>query len=170
MRNGTPYRFVGLNMYSLAGGPQTKSCALDGVAGDYPTQLETLFSEFGKMGTEVVRLWAFQNFAGTTGVDFSFLDQVIKTAKAHGMLVVLTLENQWQDCTYPQDGAKLPTWYATGYTSNYGYGQSLTAYTKALVTHFKDEPTILMWQLMNEAESTDFASLQSFTHNMAGVD
>ncbi|HXG42065.1 MAG TPA: hypothetical protein VNL95_04995 [Dehalococcoidia bacterium] len=147
-----PVRFVGVNRYNLlsvyTGG------VLQGCSSDWTlSQLEQVFAELEAMGVNAVRFWAFQRFTAS-GRDFSRFDQVISLARSHNIYLVPVLENQWSSCT--EGGYKTSDWYRGGYLRPYGsYPISYKEYVGRVVSRYRDEPIILMWQLMNEAESTD---------------
>jgi hypothetical protein len=164
---GKPYRFFGFNRYDLAGSAQVPSCSLDGNAQSYPKTLDATLNGMQLLGGTVARFWAFQQYAGASGKDFSYFDQVVAAAKTHGIRLIFTLENQWHACTQPS-ADKTAAWYQGGYMNPYGsYALSYPAYVTNLVKHFATEPQILMWQLMNEAECTDATALQTFAKSMA---
>ena len=167
---GQPYRFTGASNYRLAGGPSASQCYVGNhSAADYEKSLDGIFQDAAASGISVLRLWAFQSFAGASGRDFSNFDAVVSRAKQHGLRVILTLENQWKDCTLPGTTARKASWYAGEYAQNYGYALSFPDYVRAIVGHFKDEPTVAFWQIMNEAESTDAGALQRFAAHIAGL-
>jgi mannan endo-1,4-beta-mannosidase len=153
------FRFVGANRYDLASG----RFVCGNVYSD--DELDRLLGELRQSAkATVVRAWAFETFT-VGGTDFSSLDRLIATARKHDLRLILTLENEWKDCTEPDaasgDGRKSGAWYAGGYQAKY------PAHVERVVTRYKDEPQIAMWQLMNEAESTDGAALLAFTIDMA---
>jgi len=152
--NGQPFRFVGVNFYGAAGtcGPSSSNLS---------SAFQTLQSQ---TGTKVVRFWAFQSMTNG-GTDFSKLDAVVAAAKAQGIYLLPTLENHWGDCTV--GGTKSPTWYASGYKSNYGYPLSYRDYVGRVVSHYANEPTIFGWMLMNEAEDSDATGLYNFASDMS---
>lgn len=105
------------------------------------------------LGVTVVRFWAFQEFTAS-GTDFSQLDKLLSLAEDYDIKLVPVLENQWSSCT--AGGYKYDTWYQSGYLSPYGgYPISYKDYVGQIVSRYKDDPRILMWQLMNEAEGED---------------
>jgi mannan endo-1,4-beta-mannosidase len=121
-----------------------------------------------------LRLWAFQSFTlGAT--DFSTIDRAIAAARRHGLRLILTLENEWKDCTEPDpataDGRKSAGWFTSGYysTPDGTYALPYRDYVRAVVARYQSEPVVAMWQLMNEAESTDANALYNFAVDMAGV-
>ncbi len=72
-------------------------------------------------------------------------------------------------------------WYQSGYRQvDPGYTISYRDYAAAIAAHYRDNPTIAFWQLVNEAEALDFsggpcdegaatAALRSFADDVAGV-
>jgi endo-1,4-beta-mannosidase len=102
----------------------------------------------------VLRGWFFQDMATTNGQrDWSRFDNTLTIAAKHGYRVIVTLANQWTDCDSGY-GYKSASWYQTGYETVDPAGtESYRDYVRDIVTRYKDNPTILMWQLMNEAEA-----------------
>lgn len=150
---GRPFRFVGVNRYNLLAinppGGSYRGCG-DSWTDD---QLTQWFSEVNGLGVTVVRFWAFQEFTAS-GTDFSQLDKLLSLAEDYDIKLVPVLENQWSSCT--AGGYKYDTWYQSGYLSPYGgYPISYKDYVGQIVSRYKDDPRILMWQLMNEAEGED---------------
>jgi hypothetical protein len=150
VRDGVPFRPLGVNFYSAAGDPAIFQC---GVPKDDPdTQLDEYFRRIrAETGSTVVRFWAFQSYTGG-GTDWRALDRVIRLAKAHDLLLIPVLENQWPDCT--RAGARDAGWYAGRYRQpDGGYPLAYEEYVRRVVTRYRDEPAILAWMLMNEAEA-----------------
>jgi mannan endo-1,4-beta-mannosidase len=150
---GRTFLFVGVNRYNLLAinppGGSYRGCG-DSWTDD---QLAQWFSEVNGLGVTVVRFWAFQEFTAS-GADFGQLDKLLSLAGDYGIKLVPVLENQWSSCT--AGGYKYDTWYQSGYLSPYGdYPISYKDYVGQIVSRYKDDPRILMWQLMNEAESKD---------------
>jgi mannan endo-1,4-beta-mannosidase len=141
---------LGVNRYQLAGGPMAKLCQYSSSPQVWEQWAKDIISQTREMGGNVVRLWAFQGFAGPTGRDFSALDRLVDHAKFQGVRLILTLENQWADCT--QGGIKDAAWYSNGYRGHYGYPLSFPEYLDAIVGHFKGEPAIAIWQVLNEGK------------------
>ena len=135
------------------------------------SDLDSLFSYLSSHGVNAVRFWAFQSFTND-GTDFSAIDRVIHYAKQYNVRIIPVLENEWGHC--PGNIQKYSDWYSHGYLEPYGeYSLSFVEYTNRIVNRYKNEPTILMWQLMNEAESEtesgveDPTSLYNFALNMS---
>lgn len=71
------------------------------------------------------------------------------------------MENQWPDCT--KGGYKYASWYLSGYLKPYGsYRLSFIDYVKKIVSRYKNSQEIMMWEIMNEAESKDTNGNQDF--------
>jgi mannan endo-1,4-beta-mannosidase len=140
--NGRPYRFTGLNVYNANSGGR---CGRD-------LDLGASLDAWGA-GKEVVRAWFFQNLATTNGVrNWSAFDRTLAAARSRGYRVIATLANQWASCEQGY-GYKTDQWYGGGYKTKDPQGVvSYRDWVAEVVARYKDDPTILMWQLMNEAE------------------
>jgi mannan endo-1,4-beta-mannosidase len=140
MRNGRPFRFVGINCFELA---------------DYHADADAILRKLADHKVRVVRFWAFQSHCGPSGRDFSRFDAIVSAAKEHDILLLPVLENHWKHCTYDNhEPWKPPSWYARGWSEDRYGGAPLSYrdYIRALAEHFRNEPQILAWQLMNEPE------------------
>jgi hypothetical protein len=137
-------------------------------------------------GKEVFRTWFFQSQATRDGVrDWSAFDHVLSRARKRGFKVVATLVNQWGECegwdSYTE-GYKTESWYQTGYRtlpSSPGMPATYRAWVSEVVARYRDNPEILAWQLVNEAEAktaydgscsdTAATTLRSFAADMAAL-
>lgn len=160
--NGQPYKFVGLQSGI-------------GTCGD-SQNFEQNVSQMGQ-GVDAIRVWWFQNFATTNGVrNWSRLDGVLNSAKSRGIKLVVTLENVWPDCG---SFRKTEGWFQSGYTTHRHTNWTVPykQWVQEVVTRYKNEPTIIIWQLMNEAQadtngtcsSTAWQSLERFTDDTAAT-
>jgi hypothetical protein len=133
-----PYRFTGLNIYNANSRGQCWYAMADGEA------LDDALDEIGA-GKEAFRSWFFESLATTEGKrDWSAFDHTLGVARSRGVKVIATLANQWGDC---EDGAfKDEDWYSGGYEDAY------RAWVSEVVRRYRNDPAILAWQLMNEAE------------------
>jgi hypothetical protein len=138
---------------------------------NYPTPeavLQRTFDDLADMRAWVLRLWAFQSYAGASGTDYTSFERVVTYARRAGVRLILVLENMWGDCT--QGGQRDDAWFASGYQSAYGnYALSYRDYVRGLVDHFRSEPTILGWELVHEAQGSDFAALDGFAQDMSAL-
>lgn len=190
--NGQTYKFIGFNKAGAANDNRYYSC---GDGGDNPDVfLSTMFSTFKNICSNqntnfVLRVWFTQAFTTrNNALDWSRIDRVINYAKQNNVRLIVTLENEWENCTKSMtnsaNGEKLNDWYKEGYRlwnkdhpQNNGYNYPLTfrEYVRTIVNRYKDEPTILAWQIMNEAESADRSgisdplSLYNFTKDIASL-
>jgi len=163
--HGAPFTFVGTVSWGLAWADDGCQIA------KYKSQQAALgptFDELAAMHTTVLRFWAFQAYAGASGADFSHFDRLVQAARAAGVRLIPVLENMHADCS---SGITLDdAWFAGGYTKPYGsYALSYRDYVTGLVTHFRDEPTIMAWELMHEAGGNDFAALDGFAAEMSAL-
>lgn len=141
-----PYRFTGFNVY------YANSDGTCGPAFGSGPELGDAIREMGP-GGQVIRAWFFQSMATDGDVrDWSAFDHTLSVAASHGVKVVVTLANQWQDCESAA-GYKDETWYEIGYTQpDPGGIVSYRDWVAEVVDRYRDDSTVLAWQLMNEAE------------------
>ncbi|MDT4988469.1 MAG: mannan endo,4-beta-mannosidase [Micromonosporaceae bacterium] len=178
--DGQPYVFTGLNIYNAAtaSGWCWYPMVPNNVLGDSLTSIGS--------GKEAFRAWFFQFEATIDGHrDWSRFDQTLATARAHGQRVIAVLVDQWGNCEgWPSvaAGYKNEAWYRDGYrTQPTGPGLPATyrEWVSEMVTRYRDDPTILAWQLVNEAEdattlggacpATAAQSLVGFATDMAAL-
>lgn len=172
MLDGKEFRFVGFNLFDAANTyfpDQNKvgySCPRDNgwwsQANIFPEADLDAAMKFMKdtAGANVLRFWAFQRYTNG-GTDWSGIDKVIRVAKKNGFKLLPVLDDGPGYCTYPepQGNAKWKlggdTWYTTGYKQKQGsYALTYPDFVKAIVTRYKDEPAILGWAMMNEADTS----------------
>jgi endo-1,4-beta-mannosidase len=118
------------------------------------SSLDTALTDVGS-GTEVFRSWFFQYLATTNGQrDWSAFDHTLAVARAHGMKVIVTLGNQWGSCESATSEYKWDSWYTGGYKTQILPGTTVPyrQWVQEIVSRYKNDPTVAMWQLMNEAE------------------
>lgn len=153
-RDGAPFRFVGMNVYNANSRRWNGNCGgtvdLDAAAA-------------ATAGVPVLRAWFFQWQATDAQGrrDWSAFDHTLAVARRHGRLVIATLGDQWGDCEgYPTraSGYKGISWYRSGYRTEIRgphLASSYRDFVREVVSRYRDDPTVLMWQMMNEAESAD---------------
>ena len=141
-----PYRPIGVNIYNANSRSQ---CWYDMVNG---TTLDDSLTAIGP-GKNAIRAWFFQDLATANGQrDWTAFDHTLQVAQAHGVKVIATLGNQWADCE-PLAGYKDTNWYSGGYKQpDPGGTVSYRAWVQEVAARYKDDPTILAWQLLNEPE------------------
>lgn len=152
--DGKPYRFTGLNVYNANSRFNCWYPLQDGDA------LERSLKHIGS--GRVMRAWFFQHLATAEGArDWSAFDKTLAVARRNGVKVIPVLGDQWGGgCEGWRDtpsGYKTSSWYQSGYRSAAGSApglpQSYRDFVAAVTRRYRDDPTVLAWQLMNEAES-----------------
>ena len=162
---GQPYRFIGTVSWGIAWG---SDCQVPRMP-DQETALERVFDDLVELKVTVLKIWAFQSYAGASGSDYASFERVVTAARRAGVRLIFALENQHErDCTSgpPRNDA----WYASGYASPYGdYALSLVDYARGLARHFRDEPTILAWEILHEGRADDYDAVSAFTEATSSV-
>lgn len=154
---GAPYTFLGALSWGIAWAEG--ACTIDSLPNQSAALVRT-FDDLAEMRANALRIGAFQRYAGASGRDYASFDRVVASARRAGVRLVFVLENWYSGCSR---GQRSDAWFDNGYTQPYdGYALSYTDYVQGLVDHFRDEPTILAWELMNEARADDFAVLDRF--------
>jgi endo-1,4-beta-mannosidase len=149
--DGRPYVFTGLNIYNAN---SRDNCWYTlGSGGGLDSSLTAIGT-----GQEAFRAWFFQRLATTNGLrDWSAFDHTLAVAAAHGDRVVVTLTNQWGDCENASGSPvyKSEGWYQSGYKSGVDAGMTETyrEWVREVVTRYRDNPSVLAWQLINEGEA-----------------
>ena len=157
-----PFRFVGADAWGV--GWADGGCQYSGFA-NQQSALDRTFGDLSDMRVQVLRAWAFQSFAGASGTDYSSLDRVVQYARAAGVRLIFVLENMNTDCS---EGTRDDSWFEGGYAQPYGgYALSLPDYARGLIAHFRDEPTVLAWEIMHEAGGKDAAAMLAFFSQMS---
>jgi len=149
---GSPFVFTGMNVWNAAApGAAPQFCG-------GPTDLSSAAGQFGS-GVQVARVWFFQRLATSPGGarDWTALDAAVRAAGTRGLKVIAVLGNQWADCegySSAADGYKNEDWYRDGYRTAAPPGQPATyeQWVREVVSRYREDPTIMMWQLVNEPE------------------
>jgi hypothetical protein len=175
--DGQPYVFTGLNIYNA--NSQSNCWYTLGSGGALDSSLTAIGS-----GQEAFRAWFFQRLAMANGVrDWSAFDHTLAVAAAHGERVIVTLTNQWGDCENVAGSPvyKSETWYQTGYKSTVDPGMTATYrdWVREVVSRYRNNPTVLAWQMINEGEartsgtgscsSTAEATVRSWAIDVSGL-
>jgi mannan endo-1,4-beta-mannosidase len=178
--NGQAFRPIGLNIYN-ANSNGWCWYPMDG------TILADSLTSIGS-GKNALRAWFFQQLATTNGArDWTAFDRTLATARAHGYKVVATLVDQWGDCGVTNGagyGYKDVNWYQSAYKQTDGAATvSYREWAQQVAARYRNDPTILAWQLVNEPEvkpssgadcstvpeSTAASTLKSFAADVAGA-
>jgi len=153
MLRGAPFVFTGMNLWNA-----TSNLGPPQYCGS-PAALSVAADEFGP-GVHAVRLWFFQRLATTPdgARDWTVFDETLHAAAMHNLKIIAVLGNQWADCEgygSAEEGYKTRDWYRDGYRQSRPPGQPDTYrdWVSQVVTRYRDDPTIMMWQLVNEPEA-----------------
>ena len=160
MLDGQPYRFTGVNAYSLA----TYWGSDSGCGGELSdAQLNSFFGELAPYS--MVRFWAFQgsmadDVNNPSQRNWTQIDRVINAAAAHNIKLDVGLSDQAGTCDdgYWHDIA----WYEGGYKNlyhnpnNYDINtESYYNYVQDIVKRYANNPTIAFWEPVNEPEGSE---------------
>jgi len=171
---GRPYRFAGSNNYY----PMYRS----------PAMVDALFTKAAAAGFDVMRVWGSREIGTVDGSDsvdspkdgfwlqywdpaagrpafndgangFARLDQVIATARAKGLRLVIPLVNNWNNFGGIDQYVR---WAGKQYHDDFYTDPTIRGWYRAWIAHvlnrvnpltglaYKDDPTVLMWELGNE--------------------
>ena len=147
--DGAPFSFSGFDIYQAN---SRTNCSY--TMGTGPA-LDRALASIGPTH-RVFRAWFFQYLATRNGVrDWSAFDHTLAVAAAHGDKVIVTLGNEWGSCESRRSVVKTVGWYETGYRTEVLPGTTVPyrAWVAEVVARYAHDPTVAMWQLMNEAET-----------------
>lgn len=145
--DGQRFRFTGLNLHQALMTVPVASCASWAANPD----LEAALTYMGT-GKEALRVYALQTYNTKNGVrDWTAFDATIAAAKAHNVRLIATLVDQWDYCEGP---FKDQSWYEGGYKTTVFPNNTVPYrdYVREVVQRYRDEPTIMLWELANEPE------------------
>lgn len=174
---GRPFHFVGANCYYLmvyATDPARR------------TDVDSVLRNASEMGVKVIRTWAF-NDKGENALQtspgvydervFQGLDYVVAKAEQLGLRLMLVLVNNWDDYGGMNQWVK---WSPTAKIHDDFYNDINTRnwfrrYISTLVNRrnsfsgklYKDDPTILAWELANEPRASNPSVLTDWIQEMS---
>jgi mannan endo-1,4-beta-mannosidase len=148
--DGAPYHFVGHNNYQLTSVPGAFTCG----RAQSDAAVDQILQNAKDAGATVIRSWFFQSYFRGAGNSYAPFDRLLTKAAAKGLKVIGVLVNHYADCEPSAGKRKDEAFYDTGYKSaGWGYPQSYRDYAVAVADHYRSNPTIAFWQLVNEAEA-----------------
>jgi mannan endo-1,4-beta-mannosidase len=113
-----------------------------GTAGQVPTYGEVNSFFASLRPNSIVRTWFFAR------MDIARLDEVLRLAAAHNQKLIVSFADDSGACGDP-DGVKSDSWYAHGYETNY------LPWVHNIVTRYRNNPAIAMWELVNEPTASN---------------
>jgi chitodextrinase len=155
MLNGSPYKFVGFNSFTLTGCGNANELYSD-------ADLNTYFASLRP--NSITRTWAFSSVSAG-------IARVVAAAAAHNQMLILTLSDGRCGCG-ETDGAsagggssKTPAWYQSGYQTNF------LPWVSNIVNQYKNSTAIAMWEIINEPDDAggNITALKNFLDNVAAT-
>ncbi|KAF8608733.1 mannanase [Ceratobasidium sp. AG-I] len=154
--NGSTFTVVGTNAYWMA---QLSSTA----------DITTAFNELKNAGVTTLRTWGFNDVTSASGTYYNLwsgstatlntgsnglgkFDQVVAAAKAAGIRLIIPLTNNWSDYG-GMDVYVKQIKNSANHDLFYTGASLITAFKKYIngfVGRYKNEPTVLAWELANE--------------------
>jgi len=167
---GNPdFRGFGISYYDLARratvGGSKSSCDSTSTKTDAKvrTDLEATFASLKAMNVNIVRFWAFQDYAGQNGTDFTFMNYLLEFSEKHQVYLMPVLLNKWGDCqsSWAPDDA----YYKGGYKTTKSSKWSLTfpEYAKAFAAHINKSTyknNVFAIQIGNELAGESYSDTQ----------
>ena len=144
--DGRPYRFLSFVAYTLTG------CGLEGEVPD-DAALDAFFSSLRPRS--LVRTLAYEAW-GLEGVE-----RALRSASNHGHMLTLVLADDAGECA-DGDVKKTADWYATGFRDSY------LPWVRTVVSRFKDDPAVGMWEPIKGAMGVDALTLRTFFDVVGG--
>ncbi|WP_135830123.1 glycoside hydrolase 5 family protein [Halorussus halobius] len=164
--DGSRFRYVGVNNNHLPVRPWGRQ------------YVDRLFEYLSNHGVSVVRTWGFPPAwtdsdvhpePGTFRDDwFEHFDYVLLAAKRHDVRLVVPLLNNWFGADHAPSPAAYADWSDTAETTNDFFGdEQANEYYRNYVEHvltrtnqltgveYRNDPTVLMWEVGNEIEYHD---------------
>ena len=143
--DGQQFRFTGYNNYVMLG------CGFPQERVEGATR-EAFFA--GLRPGSVVRV------AVIPGTDLARFDAVVAAAREHGQRLVVILADAHGYCGGRE---KAEGWYAEDFRGEY------FDWVRTVVPRYRDDPTIAMWELINEPQGSDTATLRAFFDAAGGL-
>lgn len=160
--NGAPFRFVGVASWALLEATQCTAAKPE----DREAWMQRAYDDLVPSRTKVARFFAFQSSAGPNGNDFTLFDSSVRYARRAGIRLMFILDHAQGSCSV--GGDRDTAWYASGYQNPDGnYARSYRAFAQALAEHYRDEPTVLGYVLLQSlGNGSDGSTLPGFVNDM----
>jgi hypothetical protein len=157
-RSGPRLHTTGYNCYVMRSGGGTPAQTMTAA------QRETFMSSL-RPGS-ILRVWAFSPMADTYSDQAVFAEQdaIVADAKRFGHRLIFTLAD-WSGQANDGTGAKDATWLAADL-----YAGAYVAWVNKIVSRYAAEPTVAIWDLLNEPEARTFTiDLLRFVERMGAL-
>jgi hypothetical protein len=125
---GRRLRYLSYNAFTLTG------CGLDD---EIPSEAEVDAFFASLRPNSLVRTWFFMN------TDLERVDRIVAIASAHNQKLMPVLTDDLGSCGDPE-GPKTDRWYAGGFRDRF------MPWLRRVVSRYRNEPAIGMWELVNE--------------------
>lgn len=132
--------------------------------------MNAAFADIAKAGATVVRTWGFNDVTSANGIYYQLwsggkgtvntgstglgnFDNVVAAAKANGLRLIVALTNNWSD--YGGMDVYVNQIVGSGqphdlFYTNTSVINAYKSYINTFVSRYKNEPTIMAWELANE--------------------
>ena len=168
MLDDKPVKFLGINVYPLASRPLPKFiCGRSYTDAEVRQTMDEVRALVPPPFVPVIRLNMFRNFIGPER-DWSRYDLIFAEARARGIKIVATLDSHWGSCS--GEGVRPPKWYCLGYRQPGKNGlPSQWEHVRDAARRYRDEPALLMWQIINEGQCDDAEALLAYAADLSSL-
>jgi hypothetical protein len=148
---GQTFRYLSYNAFTLLGCGLPDENPID-------AEINTFFA--GLRPNSLVRTWLTPNFFDSQA-ERDRVDRLVQLATDKNVKLIFLLSDAHGECGDPE-GAKSSAWYRGGFRNLY------LRHVRAVVRHYRDNPTIGMWELINEPHSVSNSTLRAFFDEAGG--
>jgi hypothetical protein len=148
---GQTFRYLSYNAFSLLG------C---GLPDENPTEQEIDFFFQGLRPNSLVRTWLTPNFFDSQA-ERDRVDRLVGIAASRSVKLIFLLTDANGECGDPE-GAKSSAWFGGGFRNVY------LPHVRAVVQHYRDNPAVGMWELINEPSGVSNSTLRAFFDEAGG--
>eukprot|EP01023_Acetabularia_acetabulum_P008491 TRINITY_DN1368_c0_g2_i2.p1 TRINITY_DN1368_c0_g2~~TRINITY_DN1368_c0_g2_i2.p1 ORF type:complete len:732 (-),score=119.89 TRINITY_DN1368_c0_g2_i2:1266-3152(-) len=177
---GNPFYFMGMNSYHL------HKLELF-LKNQQPQAVANTFKRAQELGLQVVRLWAFSENLRTSPTDFNeevfqALDSIIAQAKQYDIKLVLALMNYWEQFNGTDSQVALRYDTIKDFSiEDFFTDEDIKLLYKSQACKiinrensvtgikYRDDPTIMAWDLMNEARCNDCRGRKQHSGELGGL-
>eukprot|EP01025_Chloroclados_australasicus_P037705 TRINITY_DN3853_c0_g1_i1.p1 TRINITY_DN3853_c0_g1~~TRINITY_DN3853_c0_g1_i1.p1 ORF type:complete len:675 (+),score=87.40 TRINITY_DN3853_c0_g1_i1:175-2199(+) len=175
--NGQPFYFMGMNAYQLVNIERNLN----------PGDTDIAFQKAKDLGLQTIRLWAFSDEIRKSPTEwdektFEALDSLVNKAKQYDLKVVLALLNYWEQFNGTDSQVTMVKGTIKGYTIEDFYTNEevkllykshackiINRVNSISGVKYRDDPTIMSWNLLNEARCTNCNGGQQHSGLLGGL-